>query len=201
MIVVAYGLVPWFNQILAQLALLKNSSGLVYSFFSTALFGGLIPWLVLFAGRPAVYPGKLKTLIFYLLFWGVKGMEIDLFYRLQSLLFGSGNDLAIIVKKVVVDQFIYNPLWAVPSQVIAYQFLAKGFSISALHNYNWREFFTRKVPLTTISTWVVWIPMVSIVYCLPPDLQIPLFNLVLCFWVLMVAVLSKEKDSTPLELS
>jgi hypothetical protein len=36
------------------------------------------------------------------------------------------------------------------------------------------------------STWVVWIPAVSIVYSLPSALQLPIFNLVLCFWCLLL---------------
>jgi hypothetical protein len=43
-----------------------------------------------------------------------------------------------------------------------------------------------------MSTWAVWIPAVTIIYCLPAPLQIPLFNLVLCFWVLVLSFISKR---------
>jgi hypothetical protein len=43
---------------------------------------------------------------------------------------------------------------------------------------------------------LIWIPAVSIIYSMPNELQIPLFNLVLCFWVLLLNVLNKPR---PLE--
>jgi hypothetical protein len=55
-----------------------------------------------------------------------------------------------------------------------------------------REFFLVKIPTVILSNWLVWIPAVSVVYAMPTELQIPLFNLVLCFWVLLLAVLNKK---------
>jgi hypothetical protein len=54
------------------------------------------------------------------------------------------------------------------------------------------DFITFSVPVTLMSTWAVWIPAVAIIYCLPPPLQIPLFNLVLCFWVLVLSFISRR---------
>jgi hypothetical protein len=48
-----------------------------------------------------------------------------------------------------------------------------------------------------MSTWAVWIPAVTIIYCLPAPLQIPLFNLVLCFWVLVLSFISKRPADKP----
>jgi hypothetical protein len=53
------------------------------------------------------------------------------------------------------------------------------------------------MPSIIISIWAVWIPTVSIVYSLPLALQFPLFNIVLCFWSLMLTTLSKEKVDEP----
>jgi hypothetical protein len=55
-----------------------------------------------------------------------------------------------------------------------------------------RKFFCVKIPTVVLSNWLVWIPAVSVVYAMPAELQIPLFNLVLCFWVLLLAVLNKR---------
>jgi hypothetical protein len=50
-----------------------------------------------------------------------------------------------------------------------------------------------------LGIWVVWIPATSIIYSLPLPLQIPLFNLVLCFYVLTVSALTLRNhlSSTP----
>jgi hypothetical protein len=44
----------------------------------------------------------------------------------------------------------------------------------------------------TVTTWVVWIPGTAIIYSLPSPLQIPLFNLTLCFFVILVSVFSQK---------
>jgi hypothetical protein len=49
----------------------------------------------------------------------------------------------------------------------------------------------------TFSQWMVWIPAVSIIYCLPSALQIPLFNLVVCFWVLLLTFVSRRSAAMP----
>jgi hypothetical protein len=43
-------------------------------------------------------------------------MEVDAFYRLQGVIFGNGTDFLTIFAKVVVDQFVYNPVWATVSR-------------------------------------------------------------------------------------
>jgi hypothetical protein len=41
-----------------------------------------------------------------------------------------------------------------------------------------------------ISNLGVWVPTVCIIYALPSALQLPLFNLVLCFFTLLLAHLA-----------
>ncbi|HMU68119.1 MAG TPA: hypothetical protein PKE57_13265, partial [Cellvibrionaceae bacterium] len=95
---------------------LKNHYGFAYSFVATAVFGGLIPFVYLWlSGSLPKGPGVVAIGIFYGLFWGLKGVEVDLFYRLQAVWFGSGNDFSTLVAKVAVDQFIYSAFWAAPT--------------------------------------------------------------------------------------
>jgi hypothetical protein len=42
------------------------------------------------------------------------------------------------------------------------------------------------MPVMMVTTWLVWLPTTAIVYSLPSPLQIPLFNIALCFYVLLV---------------
>ena len=55
-----------------------------------------------------------------------------------------------------------------------------------------RQSFGQRVLVVVCSTWVVWIPAVAIIYSLPSALQVPLFNLVLCFWCLLMSFISRE---------
>jgi hypothetical protein len=54
------------------------------------------------------------------------------------------------------------------------------------------SFFNEKLPATIFSTWIVWLPAVTLIYMMPPALQLPLFNLVLCFFVLLLSALNKD---------
>ena len=54
-----------------------------------------------------------------------------------------------------------------------------------------RSYFVRYVKVQ-VACWTVWIPAVTIIYSLPAELQVPMFNLVLCFYTLVLAVLTSE---------
>ena len=171
----------------------KDRLGLAFSATTTAFFGGVVPFLFLKATGRIRRDHWAAELAFYTLFWAYKGVEVDLFYRLQAHLFGNHAVPGTIVRKVLVDQFIYNPVWAAPTSALAFLWKESSFSWSATKSRLGSEFLTFTVPVTLMSTWAVWIPAVAIIYCLPAPLQIPLFNLVLCFWVLVLSFISKRE--------
>jgi hypothetical protein len=190
-LVLADRVVPAAHAFFAAVGAWKSRGGLAFSAASTACFGGVLPFLLLTA-RGRGLPGRgPAALAFYACFWACKGVEVDLLYRLQGQLFGLGASPATILKKVVFDQFLYNPLWAAPTSALAYLWMGTGFSWRATRAKLGPDFLRFSVPVTLMSTWAVWIPAVAIIYCLPAPLQIPLFNLVLCFWVLVLSFISK----------
>lgn len=192
-IVCTYFFVPGSQPVFAWFGVLKQQFGYGYSFVATAFFGGLLPFLYLwFTNGLDIRRNVIGLLVFYLVFWGLKGMEVDFFYRLQGEWFGYDNNLATIASKTAVDQFIYSAFWAAPGITIVYLWVAHGYNVKAWWDAMDREFFCVKIPTVIFSNWLVWIPAVSIVYSMPQDLQIPLFNLVLCFWVLLLAILNKK---------
>ena len=196
-LVLVYFFVPASQPVYAWFGILKHQYGFAYAFFATAIFGGLIPFLyLLFTGRLNPDRNYFALLAFYLLFWGLKGMEVDFFYQLQGNWFGYENNVKTIFLKTCVDQFIYSAFWAAPSITVAYLWVEHNYDFNAWLKAMNRTFFFVKVPTIVLSNWMVWIPAVSIVYSMPQDLQIPLFNLVLCFWVLLLAVLNKKTEAT-----
>ena len=174
---------------------LKSEYGWVYSMIATAIFAGVIPFLYLFYTRQ-IAQSYAKVFWFYVIFWAIKGVEVDFFYRLQGFWFGNTLDFTTIAKKVLVDQFIYSAFWAAPGIAVAYLWRDCNFSLREWRTKLDRELFTLKIPTTVISNWLVWIPSVSIIYTMPPALQIPLFNLVLCFFVLLLASLSRNHSTS-----
>lgn len=194
LIVAGFYMLPPVTSALERLGALKASGGFAYSAVATAIFGGIIPFLWRrFRYRSPSFENSLPAGAFMSLFWAWKGIEIDLLYRGQALLFGNGTSIDVLAPKVLVDQFLYNPLWAAGLQIIAYWMVEQRLRPSSLVDGRlWRSMFWRIVTVM-ISTWAVWIPMVCIIYSMPPDLQVPLFNIALCFWSLMLASLTKEK--------
>jgi hypothetical protein len=192
-IFIIYFFVPASKPVFSWFGLLKQEYGFAYSFIATAIFGGLIPFLYLWLSK-SLAPNRstLGVLVFYIVFWGLKGMEVDFFYRLQAGWFGMENDIKTIATKMAVDQFFYSALWAAPGITIVYLWMESNWSIAECKRAMDRKFFCVKIPTVILSNWLVWTPAVCFVYAMPDELQIPLFNLVLCFWVLLLAVLNKK---------
>lgn len=192
-LVVAYYLWPASRPAFAVLAELKERYGLAYSLVATSLFGGIIPFLLLLAKGEISGRGTGREFAFYALFWAVKGVEVDLFYRLQGMLFGDGHDLRTILIKTAVDQFLYVAFWAAPGLALIFLWKEQGFSLRRTRSRLDRQFFLLQIPAVTIANWFIWIPAVAMIYTMPPPLQIPMFNLVLCFFVLLLAFLTTQQ--------
>ena len=133
------------------------------------------------------------ALLLLMLFWGYRGMEIDLFYHFQTWLFGDAHDAGTLVKKVLVDQFIMSPIWFVPTYVIALRWVELGGSWQRTRPTLNREFWTRTCPTVLITNWLIWIPALVLVYSLPAALQFPLFSVVMCFFILVVTVMTRKE--------
>ena len=178
---------PWFNEIIS----LKETYGFAYSAVSTCIFGGLIPYVFMqLTGRD-----RLKGLgsgVIFLGYWAIRGIDVDAFYRLQAMVFGAEVDLLTIGAKVLVDQFVYCVVWA-SRLPLSLHMEEAGFSLNQWKgSKTWSELFDM-ILIFTVTTWVVWIPGSAIIYSLPYPLQIPLFNLTLCFFVILVSVFSQKK--------
>ncbi len=173
------------------IARLKVEWGYTFSALSTALFGGVVPFVVLWVRGDIPVARAAKYLTFYVSFWLWKGVEVDAFYRAQALVFGEQADALTIATKTAVDQFVYNPLWAAPTQTVFFLWKDCDFSLAECRRALARESASRRVLSVLLSTWVVWIPAVAVVYSLPSPLQLPLFNLVLCFWCLLLSFVSR----------
>lgn len=174
--------------LLTRLAEWRTEVGIVSAILTTGLFGGLVPVLYLRARRASrdhytALQGAAITL-----FWAYKGAEVDVLYRLLAHFVGEGNDIATIAIKVAIDQFVYCPVLAVPFTVVMYEWTTAHFRGSALMtDVRAGGWIRRRVVPVLISNLAVWLPGACIIYALPTPLQLPLQNMVLCFFTLLVA--------------
>jgi hypothetical protein len=185
----------WFHapshRTMDALASLKLAWGWRYSLFATALFGGLIPFLYLRSNRLTRSVTPISHGLFYMIFWAIKGVEVDLFYQVQGWMFGNGSNVGTVVPKVLFDQLVYSVLWSTPCALLVFYWKDAGFRFASLRELRLMPFLKENMPKSIIGLWGVWVPAVTIIYCLPPALQIPLFNIVLCFYALLFATLNR----------
>ncbi|WP_136805909.1 hypothetical protein [Desulfosediminicola flagellatus] len=172
---------------------LKAEYGIFFAMISTALFGGLIPFCILYLTGKITFNPR-GQLLFYVLFWCIKGAEVDLFYRLQGHIFGISNDWQTALIKTGFDQVFYGSLWMVPSISLAYLWKECNFDFKEFRNQINRTFVFMTLPTIIISNWFVWLPAIVVIYMMPPNLQVPLYNLVQCFFVLLLAILAKGNN-------
>jgi hypothetical protein len=181
------------REMVGRLAEWRTEVGMVYSVVSTAVFGGLLPLLYLWAspasrGRYTAVQGAALVA-----FWGYKGIEIELWFRFMAFCFGDGVDARTILFKALVDQLVWSPAFAVIVTALAYEWIGSGFDVRAV----WRDvragaWYRRRVMAVLISSLGVWAPTCAIIFAMPTPLQLPLQNLVLCFYTLLVAQLTRR---------
>ncbi len=189
-----YGVAP-VRGALQTLAMFKLEAGLGFAVVSTAAFGGLLPLLIqhLLVAREARAPWR--DLPFLLAYWAYKGAEVDLLYITQARVFGDSADWSVILPKLLLDQFIYVPLWVVPTTVLPFLWKDCGYSIARTRAALGSRWYRRRgVPLL-LANWGVWLPTAALIYCLPLPLQLPLQNLVLCLWSLLVIVMTARASA------
>lgn len=196
MLVSGYYFYPPTTLFLNEWALLKQNWGYGYSAGAAAIAGGVIPEImrVLCFQRVRLKRSNIVNLLFTIPFWGCTGMAVDLFYRMQAQWFGAEVTFQVVATKVIVDQFIYNPLIAGPTGAWFYDWKLSGCSFHNMRRFITLEYYREVIVPILFATWGVWIPLVTILYSLPSLLQIPLFGLALAMWVILYTWMSEQRS-------
>jgi hypothetical protein len=192
-IVAAYYLHGPSRAALERLAEFRGEVGLPFAIVSTAVFGAVIPFVVLRLGRASFGRQSFAQMAALTAFWGYKGVEVSILYDLQARFVGEGRDFATIAIKSFVDQFVYCPLIAVPFTWLVYAWVERHFDAAAVREEIRRPgWYLRCVLPLMVANWGVWVPAVAIIYLLPTALQLPLQNIVLCFFTLLVIFITRR---------
>jgi hypothetical protein len=190
----AYYFHPPTRAALGRLAEFRAQAGAGFAIISTGLVGGLIPLLYLKTRQATRARYTWLQGAGLIAFWAYKGFEIDLFYRVQAHVFGETANAATIALKMFIDQFVYCPLFAIPVTALFYDWVdARYHGAAIVADMRAGAWYRRRVLPVLISNLGVWVPTVCIIYALPTPLQLPLQNLVLCFFTLMLAHVSANK--------
>lgn len=179
---------------LGEVAMVKQEAGYGFSFLSYVLAGAVLPELLRIAFFQSGKPTRrnLWLLLTAAPFWGLLGVMVDLLYRLQAVWFGTGHDGFTILRKVLVDQFLFNPLISAPLTVGWFLLRDDRFRPRAWKQILRADFFLDKVFPVLVAGWCVWIPGVVLIYSMPPLLQVPVAVFIQIFWVLIFTTMEER---------
>lgn len=190
-VVAAYYQSPAVHDWLEQVAAIRQRGGFAFSAAMMMVFAGVLPFLFLRLDPVTSSSHPWPHLIFFAAFWAYKGVEVDGLYRGLETFFGSGHDWLTIGRKMLVDQFVYNPLFAAPCGVLLYAWKDAGFRWSApLTDLRMNRWYYRRILPVMIAVWAIWIPAVCCIYALPLALQLPFSSVINCFWVILFSHLT-----------
>ena len=207
-ILIAYYASGTFAHGLDQLARYKQQHGPAFVVGAGMLAGAILPelFVIFFFQRGKPRAQNVRNLAFTIPTWAVDAILVDFMYRANALWFGNVVTIPVVLAKILVDQLGYNPFLAAPAEVLVYEWKNDGFSwASVRRTFSWKHYRDKIFP-TLLATWVVWAPLMAIIYSLPYPLQFPLFSLALTFWVLLLTYMTnrfagKVEADAPLALS
>ncbi|MBI3884493.1 MAG: hypothetical protein HY302_02000 [Opitutae bacterium] len=193
--VLAYYYHPPTHAALEQLTEFRQRGGFAFSGVTFMLFGGVLPFLILRLTPATAAKHPWPQLAFFALFWAWKGVEIDLLYRLQAVVFGAENTWPVVLKKMLADQLVYNPLYAAPYGVLLYAWKDAGFRwATPLADLRAGRWYARRILPVMFAVWGVWIPTVCCVYALPLALQLPLASVMNCLWAVLFSQMTLRQN-------
>jgi hypothetical protein len=194
LVLIAYYISPGTASALNQIAEFKQRHGVAFVLLAAIAAGALLPelFVIIFFQRGRPCAQNLRNLAFTIPTWGIDGILVDLMYRSMAGWFGDVVTVPVVLAKICIDQFGYNPLIAAPGEVLVYEWKNTRISWSSVRRaFSWNHYRDQIIP-TLLATWVVWIPLMAIIYSLPLALQFPLFSLALTFWVLLLTYMTNK---------
>jgi len=196
-LLLGYYFYPPTTDLLNQLADLKEKWGYRYSIVASIIAGAVIPEVmrITLFQKWKLSRANFSNFLFASVYWAYSGAIVDFFYRQQAGWFGTEVTFGVVATKVIIDQFVFNPLYAAPMNAWSYDWKNSGYPLRGLSRFFTRAYYKRVIIPTLVATWGVWIPVVSILYSLPPLLQIPLFALALSLWVMIHAWMSEQRNN------
>ncbi len=192
-IVLSYYNIDSVNSFFNNLSEIKSKNSYLFSFLWIAFFAAIVPWVIRCLWKPARPKHIWKELFFFSFMWGIEGIINNSFYELQGILFGTQTVWWAILCKVLVDQFIYTPLYASPYNSVNYFFAQNNFSIKEFKANLEKNWYKQLVIPNYVTSLIIWIPATSILYLLPTDLLIVMNGLINSFFAIVCSFVARRQ--------
>lgn len=162
------------------------------AFLTQLVFHGLLPWV--FYMTVADIRRKRSTLTCLLqVSWAcLMGVLCMRFFHFQEALFGPSDSFAVVMKKMLVDQFGWTVLLAPPSATFFF-WLGRDLSLDACRR-DWpgRRFLSAIVLPNLLMNWCVAIPTTLSVYTFPAELRLVVCGFIGTAWTLLGVRIGEE---------
>ena len=184
-LIVGYYYVPGVADCFEPLARWQRESGWSAAFLNLFFFCGVIPGAFIWSIRELRPRYPFATLLVQSVWCGAWGVVNNEVYAALSRWFGSGVDIGTLLLKTAVDQFVWTVLVMAPVDAVFFFWLGRDFSLSRVRA-EWPRSFVHGVVLPNLlSNWIVWIPVLCVIYAFPLPLQIQLAGIVGSIWTLL----------------
>ena len=182
--VLAFYFWPAFQGAADQLRRVKDAGGLAFSGLATACAGVVLPEI---ARRVTLgTKSQARHLVFQAAVFAVIGITVDLLYRLLAVLIGNEPSPSVVIRKVLIDQFVYSPSISILISTVAFLWEAEGFSLRKTREALAHGGFLQRYLPILITCWCFWIPVNAATYSLPTRVQFILFLCAQGAWSLLL---------------
>ena len=195
LIVILYKSNTFITSFLTILSIWKYNLSYIYSFLSTGLFMGLIPWGLSFISRKKVVDPILHTSLFMFISYGIVGIQSDALYRVQTWLFGDSGMFTVLCK-MFFDQFVWTLFYMSHVNYWIIWIFNNNLKLPFCSVGNIIRYLKRDWIVGLVGGYIIWIPSCIVIYSMDKDLQMIMNNLIGVFFVIVMNTITKnEKEN------
>lgn len=128
-------------------------------------------------------------------YFAIMAVLCDALYRFLAAWLGAEPTVRNVIVKTLIDQFVFTPTLGVT--------LAANYFPVREHHWDWRAvlegfgpaWYVRRVLPLLVTAWCFWLPMVTLVYTMPPLLQFPFSACGTAAWSLLMISITRRRIS------
>lgn len=169
--------------------------GAVAAFVGQMFFCGVLPSVFLLAMKSIRPRRPLLTVIVQGAWCGMWGIACNALFGAMAAVLGDGRDLATLLAKMAIDQFVWTVFFIAPANALFFFWLGRDFSWTRVRAELPRRLYRELVMPNLLANWCVWIPVSMIVFAFPLDLQIHVNGLACAFWVLVCLQIGRRTSA------
>lgn len=173
-LVLSYYHVPYVARLLEPIGRWQFEYGWRSAFLNRSVFCVVLPGLFVLPMKSLRPTRPVAVLLGQAAWAGICGVVTDWMFSLNEVWFGAGTDLLTLVRKTIVVQFAWTPVFFIPVGAVVYFWLGHDLSYEKTRDEWPQHFFRCEIVPNLLVNWAVWIPATLLINLFPTVLQIQL---------------------------